>query len=125
MIVFYTKKDIRLTYGLHNVKPIGFLGALFIILGMYPLNILVSYILFSLFPQSVENVTDAFSAIMNGNVVSVFFVLAAAPAVCEEMLFRDRMSFSDALLLGCTGLVLLGIGSIILIRASSVKSKKK
>lgn len=212
VIVLYTKKDVCLTYGLHNIKPVGFLGAFFIILGMYSLNILVSYILVSLFPQSAENVADTFSAIMNGNAVSVFLVLAAAPAVCEEMLFRgliyhsmkagyrtftaiavsaalfgiyhmslvkliptgllgmvlcyvvyktgsiypsmmmhfinnalsvyvsyypekaekifpvlfwDGMSFSDALPLGMTGLVLLGIGSVILEKLSPAQSKKK
>lgn len=212
LLVFYTKKDIRLTYGLHNTEPIGFLGAFFIILGMYSLSILVSYILISLFPQSAKNVNDAFSAIMNGNAVSAFFVLAAAPAVCEEMLFRgliyhsmkaryrtftaiavsaalfgiyhmslvkliptgllgialcyvvyktgsiypsmmmhfinnvvsifvsyypekaekifpvlfrDKMSFSDVLLLGMMGLVFLGIGNVILSRLFCTQSKKK
>ena len=87
-VVLYTKKDIRQTYGFRGAKPTGFLGAFFVILGMYPLNIVLSYILILLFPQSADNVVTTFSAIMDGNVVSVFLVIALAPAICEEMLFR-------------------------------------
>lgn len=87
-VVLYTKKDIRQTYGFRGAKPTGFVGAFFVILGMYPLNIVLSYILISLFPQSADNVVTTFSSIMDGNVVSVFLVIALAPAVCEEMMFR-------------------------------------
>ena len=87
-VVLYTKKDICLTYGFHKTGIRSFLGAFFVILGMYPINIIVSLMLVSLFPQSAENVDLAFSSIMDGNVFSVLFVVALAPAVCEEMLFR-------------------------------------
>lgn len=87
-VVLYTKKDIRQTYGFRGAKPTGFLGAFFVILGMYPINIVLSYILISLFPQSADNVVTTFSSIMDGNAVSLFLVIAVAPAICEEMLFR-------------------------------------
>ncbi|MDE6662171.1 MAG: ABC transporter permease [Lachnospiraceae bacterium] len=87
-IVLYTKKDVLETYGFHKTKVTGFLGAFFIILGFYPINIVLSFIMISLFPQSAENVTNTFSSIMDGNVISVFFVIAVAPAICEEMMFR-------------------------------------
>lgn len=93
-VVIYTKKDMFATFGLHKAKPSGFLGALFIILGMYPINIVVSYILISLFPQSADNVVTTFSAIMDGNIVSIFLVIALAPAICEEMLFRGMIYHS-------------------------------
>ena len=87
-VVLYTKKDIRQTYGFHSAGVRDFAGAFFVILGMYPFNIVISYALISLFPQSADNVVTTFSAIMDGNVVSVFLVIAVAPAICEEMLFR-------------------------------------
>ena len=87
-VVLYTKKDIRLTYGFRYTGAIGFLGAFFIILGLYPINIVMSYGLISLFPQSADNVVTTFSTIMDGNPAAVFFVIALTPAVCEEMLFR-------------------------------------
>lgn len=93
-VVLYTKKDIRLTYGFYNTGVISFLGALFVILGMYPINIAVSYVLISLFPTSADNVVTTFSTIMDGNIVGVFFVIAVTPAVCEEMLFRGLIYHS-------------------------------
>ena len=87
-VVLYTKKDIRQTYGFHRTGASGFIGAFFVILGMYPLNIVLSYILISLFPQSADNIVTAFSTVMDGNIVSVLLTIALAPAVCEEMLFR-------------------------------------
>ena len=93
-VVLYTRKDIRLTYGFHNTGAISFLGALFVILGMYPINIVVSYVLISLFPTSADNVVTTFSTIMDGNIVGVFFVIAVTPAVCEEMLFRGLIYHS-------------------------------
>ena len=87
-VVLYTKKDIRQTYGFHRAGVRGFAGAFFVILGLYPLNIVLSYIMISLFPQSADNVITAFSSVMDGNIVSVLLVIALAPAVCEEMLFR-------------------------------------
>ena len=87
-IVLYTKRDIRLTYGFHKTGAVSFLGAFFVILGMYPVNIVVSYVLISLFPQSADNVVTTFSSIMDGSAAGVFFVIAIAPAICEEMLFR-------------------------------------
>ena len=87
-VVLYTKKDIGLTYGFYKTGAVSFLGAFFVILGMYPINIVISYALISLFPQSADNVVTTFSSIMDGNVVGVFLVIAVAPAVCEEMMFR-------------------------------------
>ena len=87
-IVLYAKKDICRTYGFHRTGAVSFLGAFFVILGFYPINLVVSCGLISLFPQSADNVVTTFSSIMDGSVVSVFFVIAVAPAICEEMLFR-------------------------------------
>ena len=93
-VVIYTKKDMFATFGLHKTRPIGFLGAFFIILGMYPINIVLSYILITLFPQSADNVVTTFSTIMDGNIVGIFLVIALAPAICEEMLFRGLIYHS-------------------------------
>ena len=93
-VAIYTKKDMFATFGLHKAKPGGFLGAFFIILGMYPINIVVSYILITLFPQSADNVVTTFSTIMDGNIVGIFLVIAVAPAICEEMLFRGLIYHS-------------------------------
>ncbi|MCM1087172.1 MAG: ABC transporter permease [Muribaculaceae bacterium] len=87
-VVLYTKKDIRLTYGFQKTGISGYLGGLFLIVGAFLVNIVLSYGLMRLFPQSTSQVNDTFSSIMSGGVLESLIVIALAPAVCEEMLFR-------------------------------------
>ena len=87
-IVVYTKRDIRRTYGFAGTKVTGFIGAAFLVTGFFPLNIVLASGLMKLFPTSTEYVETAFSGIMGDNVFAALFVIALAPAVCEEMLFR-------------------------------------
>ena len=120
-VVLYTKKDIRMTYGFQKTGAAGFVGAFFVILGMIPINIVVSYILSSLFPAGAESVETMFSTIMGGNAVSVLFVTAVTPAVCEEMLFRGfiyhsmKARYRVSVAIGITA-VLFGIYHMSLIR---------
>lgn len=87
-IVVYTKRDVRRTYGFAGTKVTGFIGATFLVTGFFPLNIVLASGLMKLFPTSTEYVETAFSGIMGDNVFAALFVIALAPAVCEEMLFR-------------------------------------
>ena len=87
-LVLYTKKDIPLTYGFHKSGISGYLGGLFMIMGLYLLNIVLSFGLMSLFPESANNIEVTFSGLMEGSVGYAFLVIALAPAICEEMLFR-------------------------------------
>lgn len=87
-MVVYTKRDVRQTYGFRGTSAAGCLGAAFLITGLFLINIVISTWLVRLLPGSAENVGTAFSEILGGNALAGLFVLAAAPAVCEEMLFR-------------------------------------
>ena len=91
LVVLYTKRDIRLTYGFQKTGIRSYLGGIFLITGFLPINIVISTGLVSLFPDSAQNVTTAFDELLSGNIVSVLFVIALAPAVCEEMLFRGMI----------------------------------
>ena len=88
VIVIYTKRDIRLTYALRKTAVSNFLAGALIITGVFLINIVISTGLVSLFPESAENVVTVFDEILSGNIGAVLFVIALAPAVCEEMLFR-------------------------------------
>lgn len=94
LVVLYTKKDIRLTYGFKKTKAISYPGALFLGIGLFLVNIVISMGLIKLFPDSANNITTIFSELMSGNVLGVFFVIALTPAVCEEMLFRGMIFHS-------------------------------
>ena len=93
-LVIYTKKDIRKTYGFAGAKVSEFIGAVFLITGFFLINIVLATCLMKLFPASTDNVETAFSVIMGDNVFAAFLVIAAAPAVCEEMLFRGLILHS-------------------------------
>lgn len=93
-VVLYTKKDIRETYGLKKTGLKSYLGAFFTITGFFCINILLSTGLVSLFPDSTDNIVTTFSSIMGGSAAGAFFVIAIAPAVCEEMLFRGMIFHS-------------------------------
>lgn len=87
-VVLYTKKDIVMTYGFKKTGVKNFVGGLFLMIGMVLVNIVITTGLVNIFPDSTENVVTVFSELMDGNVLGVLFVIAAAPAICEEMLFR-------------------------------------
>lgn len=93
-LVLYTKKDIRLTYGFAGTNAAGFLGGALLISGLYPVNIVLAGWLTRLFPESAGHVETAFSGILGDNVWEAFLVIALAPAVCEEMLFRGLILHS-------------------------------
>lgn len=93
-VVWYTKKDIRLTYGFHKTGARSYLGGAFMIIGFYLINMVMVTGLAYLFPESTENVSMTFSEIMDGNIIGIFFVIAVTPAICEEMLFRGMLFHS-------------------------------
>ncbi len=88
LIVIYTKRDLRLTYGFRKTGLKNYLAAVLIATGFYAVNTVIATGLSVLFPDSTENVVTVFDNIMSGNIGGVLFVIAFAPAVCEEMLFR-------------------------------------
>ena len=86
--VLYTKRDIRQTYGFAGTKATGFLGAAILIVGLYLINIVISSGLMQLLPESADLVEVTFSEMLGDSALAAFLVIAAAPAVCEEMMFR-------------------------------------
>ena len=91
VIIFYTKRDFRLTFGFRKTAVRNYPAAAFIVTGFYAVNVVISTGLAGLFPDSTENVVTVFDKLMSGNILAVLFVIALAPAVCEEMLFRGMI----------------------------------
>lgn len=87
-LVVYTKRDVKKTYGFARTKAVNYLGSAVLIAGAVLINLVIAIGLAFLFPESAGNVETVFSDIMSGNVPAVLLVIAVAPAVCEEMLFR-------------------------------------
>ena len=93
-LVIYTKRDVKETYGFAHAKATDYVGGAVLIAGAYLVNLVIAVGLMSLFPESAGNVETVFEDIMSGNVPAVFLVIALAPAVCEEMLFRGVIMHS-------------------------------
>ena len=93
-LVIYTKRDIRQTYGFARTKVSAFIGGVFMITGFFPINIVLASGLMKLFPASTDNVETAFAGFMGDNICAALLVIALAPAVCEEMLFRGMILHS-------------------------------
>ncbi len=87
-VVIYTRRDIRETYGFSGAGAQGFLGSALLGAGMFLVNLVIAAGMIRLFPDSAENMETAFAGIMGDNVAAALFVIALAPAVCEELLFR-------------------------------------
>lgn len=87
-LVIYTKRDVKKTYGFARTKAVNYLGGAVLIAGAVLINLVIAIGLAFVFPESAGNVETVFSDIMSGNVPAVLLVIAVAPAVCEELLFR-------------------------------------
>lgn len=86
---WYTKKDMKETFSIHAPKPAWVLGAVLSEIGCYLIVILLSTLLGSLFQQDVQAVNDSMDYILEGaGFVQALLIIALAPAVCEEALFR-------------------------------------
>ena len=88
LVVLYTKKDVFLTYGFAKTGARSYIGGVFLAIGFYLINTIISIGLVYLFPSSATNVTTTFGSLLSGNIWGTLLVIAIAPAVCEEMLFR-------------------------------------
>lgn len=89
LAVWYTKRDVRETFSLRLPKPVWVLGAVLAETGCYMLVLVVSLVLGSLFPQDIQTVNETMDHILGGaGFVPALLVIALAPAVCEEALFR-------------------------------------
>lgn len=89
LAVWYTKRDVRETFSLRLPKPVWVLGAVLAETGCYMLVLVVSLVLGRLFPQDIQTVNETMDHILGGaGFVPALLVIALAPAVCEEALFR-------------------------------------
>ncbi len=86
---WYTKKDFKQTFSLNAPKPSGVFGAILLEVGAFIAMTVLSVFLTALFPQDVESVNESFMVMLEGvGFVPALLVIALAPAICEEALFR-------------------------------------
>ena len=86
---WYTKKDFKQTFSLKVPKPTGIIGAVLLEVGTFLSVTMLSVALTYIWPQDAASVNENFMLMLDGvGFVPALLVIALAPAICEEALFR-------------------------------------
>lgn len=84
----YTKKDIRASFKLKGCSPKYFVSAIFLIIGGIMAGMVASELSAHLFKSSAVDATESMNDIIGDRFLPALFIIALAPAVCEELMFR-------------------------------------
>ncbi len=88
LIVLYTKKSVLETFRLRGCKPGYFAGAVLLMLGAILLGMILTAVTSSLFPDSAKAMSASTDMIYKLGFGWTLLLVAALPAVCEELMFR-------------------------------------
>ena len=87
--VIYTKKSIRKTYSFNGFRPLKFLGALIFFIGVLLAENIFTSLMYELFPEQLDSMNQGMAeTLMGDNFLVSILIIALAPAICEEMMFR-------------------------------------
>lgn len=88
----YIKGNAKEIFSLRAPKGRDIAGGLCMLLGIGSLTLLVSNLLSALFPENSQVLNDDYLSMLDGvSFVPALLLMALAPAVCEELLFRGYM----------------------------------
>ncbi len=108
LAAFYIKADMKKTFSIKLPKVKDLFGAIIIGVGGICLNLLVSSLLSTVFPNNAEGMNEQYMQILDGvSFVQGLLLMALLPAVCEEIMFRgymftafkNRMSLTKAIII--------------------------
>ncbi len=89
LYAIYTKKSLKKTFHLKLCKPLAYVAGLILFLGVFLLENKLSNILYQLFPEEFSSTNSGLTDVLMGQGKLVtYMIVAFAPAICEEMLFR-------------------------------------
>ncbi|MBQ4537355.1 MAG: CPBP family intramembrane metalloprotease [Lachnospiraceae bacterium] len=92
LATWYTKKDYLQTFSLKLPRITGVIGAVFLEVGVFAAMAVLSVALAYIWPQDVQSVNESFMIMLEGvGFVPALLVIALAPAICEETLFRGYL----------------------------------
>ena len=89
LYAIYTKKSLKKTFHLKLCKPLAYVAGFILFLGVFLLENKLSNILYQLFPEEFSSTNSGLTDVLMGQGKLVtYMIVAFAPAICEEMLFR-------------------------------------
>ena len=90
-IAIYTKKNLKETFKLRLCKPKYFASAFVMTVGAIMVGMVLSSIMSAIFKTSAQGATESMDALMTDNIFKMLFVVALAPGICEELMFRGYL----------------------------------
>lgn len=91
-MALYTKRSIARTYSFRRFGVVTFVGALLFFIGVFLAVNIITTLMYNLFPSQFESTNTVLESMLRGdNMLITVLVVALAPAVCEEMMFRGFM----------------------------------
>ncbi len=84
----YTKRDMEKTFRLRLPGIWDILGAILMIIGAMIIGTILTSVTSAVFKNSAVEMNRSTLGLFDGNFLQVFLLVAVAPAVCEEIMFR-------------------------------------
>lgn len=88
LAALYTKKNLRQTFRLRLCSPRYIFGGIVMAFGAIALGMVLTALVSMVFQTSAENASDSMQQLIGDSFLSTLFVVALAPAICEELMFR-------------------------------------
>ncbi len=89
--VWYMKSDVKTLFSLKIPSGKSVLGGLLLYIGTYLIMLVAATALSRIFPESTQNVEQAFGEILDHPFILIILVMAVMPAVGEEIFFRGLL----------------------------------
>lgn len=89
--VWYMKSDVKTLFSLKIPSGKSVLGGLLLYIGTYLIMLVTATALSRIFPESTQNVEQAFGEILDHPFILIILVMAVMPAVGEEIFFRGLL----------------------------------
>ena len=87
----YSKKSLKGTYKLNTVKISKLTGGIFMIIGAILVGILLTSVTSSIFKTSGQNMAENMEGLLGDTFIETLLIVAVAPAICEELMFRGYL----------------------------------
>lgn len=84
----YTKRDIRMAFKLKTCSPKYFVSAIFLAFGGIMTGMVLSQLSAYIFRDSTVDAAETLNNIIGDDFIPVLLIIALAPAICEELMFR-------------------------------------
>ncbi len=106
--VLYTKKSVKETFRIRKCRLKDFLGGIFMICGTVLMGMIITAISGAIFKESSVELAESMDYLLGDDFFKTILVVAVAPAICEELMFRGFVFSSLEAKLDCKKAIFIG-----------------